>query len=110
MKLNDDKNKTLNKLPEFHERHLQKKCERKLFFVGKTCGITVLRVETRTMGRPLTCGRGRKQPSPGGPPALAVAVAVAAVGVGGVAFVVVSVQGRLVGVMSVFRTRGQDGV
>lgn len=68
----------------------------------------MLRVEKRMMGRPLTCGRGRKQPSPGGPPALAVAVTVAAVGVGGVAIVVVSVHGRLVRVMSVFRTQGQD--
>lgn len=90
MKLNDDKNKLSC------AKYLNTKCF--LYDVlppgRKTC--------------PLTCGRGRKQSSPGGPPALVVAVTVAAVGVGGVAIVVVSVHGRLVRVMSVFRTQGQN--
>lgn len=48
---------------------------------------------------PPTCGRGRKQPSAGGPSGLAVAVAVAAVRVGQ-PLVVVSVQRGLVSVGS----------
>lgn len=86
MKLIDDKNKTLNNTKRFLYDVLPP--GRKTFHI--------------------TCGRGRKQPSPGGPPALAVAVTVAAVGVGGVAIVVVSVHGWLVGVMSAFRTQRQN--
>lgn len=52
-------------------------------------------------GLPLTGGRGGEQPPPRGPPALAVAIAVAVAAVRAVAIVVVPVQGRLVGVMSV---------